>query len=360
MEVQQRGKDAKHLTEGKSFRKFNHKKRLSFFSMNQIHISKFLLCLIQIIYTFFPDSVAHKFIRLQYQMGKNEQGEPIYDIGVEDCYFVIHWIIILTFLRAYLMEKCFRAYAEKRLHIKSRKAKTRFREQSWSFVYYSSSFIFGVYLYVGAPYQYDIDALYANWPHYQLSLLFKKYYLIAIAFWLQQIFVLNVEEKRKDHLQMFSHHIITCLLLIGSYYYYFNRIGHLILMIMDSVDVLLALAKVLKYAGYQKMCHLVFGLFLISWILLRHVAYNWLYYHAWNKSTSLMLAAKCGTRGFQKRCWDGTVIYGFLSLLGGLQIVTIIWLILILKVAYNVMTGKGGEDIRSDDDEKHVLDETKK
>ena len=36
---------------------------------------------------------------------------------------------------------------------------------------------------------------------------------------------------------MFSHHIITCLLIIGSYYYYYFRIGHLILMIMDSVDI---------------------------------------------------------------------------------------------------------------------------
>ena len=47
---------------------------------------------------------------------------------------------------------------------------------------------------------------------------------------------------------MFSHHIITCLLIIGSYYYYYFRIGHLILMIMDSVDIF-GSSKMLKYAG---------------------------------------------------------------------------------------------------------------
>lgn len=243
----------KGLSEDKSFRKLNHKKWLSFLAVNQIDISKFFLCLIQIIYISFPNSVAHKFIRPQYKIGMDQQGKPVFDIGVEDTYFVIHWIIILTFLRAYLMEKFFGIYAEKRLGIKSQKAKTRFAEQSWSLVYYSSSFIFGVYLYLGAPYRDDVDTLYTKWPHYQLSPLFKKYYLIATAFWLQQIFVLNVEGKRKDHIEMFSHHIITSLLLIGSYYYYFNRIGHLILMIMDAADVLLALAKVLKYAGYQRV-----------------------------------------------------------------------------------------------------------
>lgn len=108
-----------------------------------------------------------------------------------------------------------------------------------------------------------------------------------------------------------------------------------------------------------KECDITFGLFLISWILLRHVAFNCLYYHAWSKSISLMPEAKCGSLSFQKRCWDGKVIYGFLSLLGGLQIITIIWMCLILKVAYKVITGNGAEDIRSDDDEEQVLDETK-
>ena len=92
-------------------------------------------------------------------------------------------------------------------------------------------------LYWDSPYYNNLDQVYINWPNHYMSWEFKTYYLVSMGFWLQQIFVLNVEKPRKDHYQMFSHHIITCLLIIGSYYYYYFRIGHLILMIMDSVDI---------------------------------------------------------------------------------------------------------------------------
>ena len=76
----------------------------------------------------------------------------------------------------------------------------------------------------------------------QVSGLFKWYYLAQYAFWLQQIFVLNIEERRKDHVQMFAHHIITCALIYGSYTHHLMRPGHIILCIMDVIDILLSVS----------------------------------------------------------------------------------------------------------------------
>jgi acyl-CoA-dependent ceramide synthase len=42
--------------------------------------------------------------------------------------------------------------------------------------------------------------------------------------------------------------------------------------------------------------------------------------------------------------------YGFLTLLMALQVLTLIWFGMIVKVAYNVITGKGAQDSRSDDE----------
>lgn len=67
----------------------------------------------------------------------------------------------------------------------------------------------------------------------------KWYYLVQLAFWLQQILVVNVEEKRKDYAQMFTHHIITSALVIFSYAYYQTKVGNTILCLMDIVDILL-------------------------------------------------------------------------------------------------------------------------
>lgn len=41
---------------------------------------------------------------------------------------------------------------------------------------------------------------------------------------------------------MFSHHIITILLLVGSYSCHFTPIGNVILILMDPCDILLSVS----------------------------------------------------------------------------------------------------------------------
>ncbi len=77
--------------------------------------------------------------------------------------------------------------------------------------------------------------------------LFKWYYLVQFAFWLQQILVVNIEERRKDHLQMFTHHVITCALIFTSYGYHQTKVGNLILCLMDVVDLVLPVSILLTW-----------------------------------------------------------------------------------------------------------------
>lgn len=67
----------------------------------------------------------------------------------------------------------------------------------------------------------------------------KGYMLAQLAFWLQQLIVINIEERRKDHWQMFTHHIVTSTLIYASYRYGHTRVGNLILVLMDVVDLFL-------------------------------------------------------------------------------------------------------------------------
>ena len=45
--------------------------------------------------------------------------------------------------------------------------------------------------------------------------------------------------KRKDHWQMFTHHIVTSVLIYASYRYGHTRVGNLILVLMDVSDLVL-------------------------------------------------------------------------------------------------------------------------
>lgn len=334
---------------------------LSYIDKNQIQIStKLLLGLYGLDYIsskYSPTihSITSKFLHLQ---PNTQYGSDFYDIDVSDSFCVAYWVVLLTFLRSTLMQCCFMPVAKRLCGIQSKKAKVRFAEQSWSVVYYCVSFALGFYLYYHSPYWNDLDHIFIGWPHDHMSPLLKKYYLVSIAFWLQQVLVLNIEERRKDHVQMFSHHIITCALVIGSYYYYFNRIGNLILIIMDSVDIFLSTAKVLKYSGFSRICDVMFLFFLVSWVILRHGVYNYLFYHSWKYSTILMKDSQCIPGLQQKRCWTPTIINTFLVLLGGLQFITCIWMYLILKVALKVIRGQSAEDVRSDADDTDVEEQT--
>lgn len=73
----------------------------------------------------------------------------------------------------------------------------------------------------------------------------KWYYLAQVAFYLQQMLVVNIEERRKDHWQMFIHHIITCMLMFASYGYHQTKVGITILCLMDVVDLLLPVSPAL-------------------------------------------------------------------------------------------------------------------
>jgi acyl-CoA-dependent ceramide synthase len=54
-------------------------------------------------------------------------------------------------------------------------------------------------------------------------------------------------------------------------------------------------------------------------------------------------------------CWNSTIRSYFLGLLLALQVLTLIWFGMILRVAYGVVSGKAAQDSRSDDEDE--LDE---
>lgn len=295
---------------------------------------------------YFGFSFFSKFYTLQYKYPNTN----VYDIGLDDSFLVLFWIVNLMFLRSLLITFVFKPMA-KFLDITSFKATQRFIEQWWSIIYYSNSWCSGMYLYYNSDYFFNCYNVFSNWPDDQLSYLMKLYYLIQTASWFQQFIILHLEAKRKDHYQMLSHHIVTILLITGSYRYYFTRIGHIILLMMDIVDVTLSFAKILKYSGFQTLCDIMFIVFMFTWIISRHGFYNYMLYYTYKYSRDIMdmNCSKFIDGSFYKACYTDFQIDFFVGLLSALQVIMCIWMYMILKVAVKVITGGYADDIRSDD-----------
>ena len=215
-----------------------------------------------------------------------------------------------------------------------------------------------------------------------MSGLAKWYYLVQFAFWLQQIVVVNIEERRKDHWQMFTHHIITCALIFASYGYHQTKVGNLILCLMDVVDLFLPLAKILKYLKFTTLCDATFGVFMVMWLVTRHMLYLavcWSIYahipeeiqYGCYRGGDLNLEGPLAvpndfdhlTQPFRDPeglvCWNNGIKWVFLGLLLALQCVLLFWFSMILKVAYKVVSGEGADDTRSDDEDDQEEEEVK-
>jgi acyl-CoA-dependent ceramide synthase len=101
------------------------------------------------------------------------------------------------------------------------------------------------YIWCNSSYWLDFRAIWRDWPRRDIPGVFKQYCLLQLSFWLQQIFVINIEQKRKDHYQMLTHHIVTSTLLGSAYVYGFYNVANVVLCIMDIVDYLLPVSLAL-------------------------------------------------------------------------------------------------------------------
>merc|ERR1712203_1283058 len=81
---------------------------------------------------------------------------------------------------------------------------------------------------------------------------FRCFYLLYIARYFQAIFTVLIESKRKDFIEMLVHHVVTVAVIYISYVYGWNRVGGVVMVILDPGDVPLHMAKLCKYLAVAK------------------------------------------------------------------------------------------------------------
>lgn len=188
---------------------------------------------------------AHLFVDQPYTakffaLSHFNPATQLYNKGQGDWPFVFTWVLLFTLLRVVLMRYAFEPFFYHFAPHPTIRTATRFAEQAWSVLCYSISFLGGLYIVLHSPYWGNTRELWAGYPQIENDGLFKAYYLVEMAFWIQQVFVLNIEARRKDFWQMFCHHIVTCTLIFMSYTYNVTAVGNVILCVMDFSDILLS------------------------------------------------------------------------------------------------------------------------
>jgi len=309
---------------------------------HQINIPGFLILSVIVLSTLHVNT-AIKCLTLQYPV-KTAEGLVLYGKGRDDLLLVGFSILAVTCLRACAMNYVFKPMALWLNVVKPEKV-TRFCEQGWTVIYNSASWLFGLWLYVDSPYFLDMRHIWMGYPHQFIPGPVKYYYLVSLGVWIQQFLVIHLEKRRKDYLAMLTHHVITVALLSLSYIANCTRIGHAILFTMDLSDIFMALAKMQRYAGFEFACAISFGLFTLSWLVMR----LYLYFQ-------ILFSAAIDTKRYPVVKWDPEngffmseyAWYGFAVLLVLLYGLMIYWFIEILKVISKALSSNQLDDTRSD------------
>ncbi|KAI9311490.1 TRAM/LAG1/CLN8 homology domain-containing protein [Dichotomocladium elegans] len=199
-----------------------------------------------------------------------------------------------------------------------------------------------------SPYWFNTAHYWIGYPHIEMSRISKYYYLMQMAFWFQQLYVLHVEKRRKDHVAMLSHHFITITLLVSSYCFNFTRIGNAVLCCTDLCDILLSCAKILKYLGISTVCDFMFACFALAWPITRHGFF-----------TAIMWATAVEPTKYVDMTWEPAkgkfftsyTQKAYLLLFLLLNAIMLYWFSMIVTVVARVVRGDGAEDTRSDDED---------
>ncbi|KAI1179168.1 longevity-assurance protein [Nemania sp. FL0916] len=296
-----------------------------------------------------------------------------YAIGHDDLYFLGFCVVLFIGIRAGSMKYVLVPFAKS--WGLSHKKRTRFAEQGWMFMYNAVFWSLGMRIYIKSPYFLNLEQLWTDWPQREIEGLTKAYMLAQLAYWMQQLLVVHLEARRDDYQQMIAHHFATIALVASAYAYHHVRVSNLIFVLMDIIELIFPLAKCLKYLGFTTICDVIFGIFMVTWLVTRHIFYLmtcWSVYHDLPRIISVpcfkgpadnlegpfpvpegqsyLLEPFRDPEGLI--CMTNGITYGFLAYLLTLQAIMIPWSAAIVRVAIRVVRGDGAEDVRSDDEEE--------
>ncbi|PON92685.1 Ceramide synthase component Lag1/Lac [Trema orientale] len=273
-------------------------------------------------------------------------------------FFALLFPSVRLFLDRYVFEGIARRLIFGRRHYQlnfearwRRKKVDKFKESAWKCLYYSSSELFALYVTYNEPWFTNTRYFWEGpgdqtWPEQKIKLKLKALYMYAGGFYIYSTFALVFwETRRSDFYVSMGHHLTTFTLILLSYIFRFARVGSIILAIHEGTDVLLEVAKMSKYSGFEGIASLFFVLFVFSWTVQRLIYYPfWILWSTRYEVVSILDKENHVVTHSVK-------YYLFNALLHGLLICHIYWWLLMIRMLIRkIKTKQLDDDVRSDNE----------
>lgn len=253
-------------------------------------------------------------------------------------FFVFNWgfrrIVVATVIKAFMP-------------LIKGTALVKFEQSVMEAIFYGVFAIVGVFVLRSQPWVWPSSQWwdgFAEGGHEIMRSDLRCFYIMYVARYSQAALSVCLETRRKDFIEMMLHHIVTVIVIGVSYVQGWNRIGVVVMVLLDFADVPLHLAKCSKYTGEQKtagpwqfLADRLFEVFAVTFFVTRLVMYGYVCWSAHIEAT---------------RFWPkGVPEWTCVACLYTLFFLQVYWFVLIMQVVVRLLGGRSVEDPRSDDED---------
>ena len=154
----------------------------------------------------------------------------------------------------------------------------------------------------------------------------KFLYCLQCAYYVVHLGLMLVLPRKKDHVQMALHHVVTLLLLVLSFRTGYLRVGTVVMFLHDVFDPFMLLAKCAHYCGRRNAANVLFACCVCAFAVPRLCLYPALIAQAW-------LGVCPGSPSCPGGVWNKTgVEFLLLALLCALLPIHVFWMRLLVMV----------------------------
>jgi len=217
----------------------------------------------------------------------------------------------------------------------------KFSESVWKICFYGPSWLWCVKEIAVTDWFPDLNAWWSGYPNVEFPLSFQYLYLTELAYYLHCLVTHGfLEVKRGDYWQMFAHHAVAVLLIIGSWTAGYHRVGGVLFLLHDLLDIILESGKLWVYLEYTNVANCWFIALISVWVYCRIYLFG----------TKLIMGSLAGLPvvGDTRPVWNALFV-----LLMVLLSLNVYWWYLMLRVAHRTIFNKSEiTDVREDEKKK--------
>jgi translocating chain-associated membrane protein 1 len=215
--------------------------------------------------------IANLFVMPQYNTSALHQqdGTPtLFTNGRADVatisYYVVCAIVVHAVIQEYIMDKL-----QRKLHLSKTKT-SKFTESGHLAVFAIYSVVHAAYIVNQSNFLADPTQLWVGYPHQEMTLLTKLFFLIQISYWLHEFPEFYFAKVKRDEIR--SRSVYICLYLIyivGAYVLNFNRVAVTMLALHFTSEGVYHLTRMAHFAEKPFIAQPAFKVYNILFVAVR-------------------------------------------------------------------------------------------